>query len=144
MNVEEYKQASKDIYSQIDPILYEMYENFERTLENNAETISNLIITDFNFIPLSRQGNVLKKTSPSYLEISNGIYLDYMSKNLCTLSYDAEYDFSLPNEIEKYSVMDLFKDVEFYKDVMHIVELSGMLEASIKNDQTLLNNLKNI
>lgn len=150
LTLDDYTSKSSEILEKTDKLIELLFQNFQNAVQKNSKTIINLVYSDPNFKLIARDGtfiNILERDSDyeRIIELENNIYFNLT--NGCLYQYDSsetvyhsEFLNIVPNCDE--IIRQYFKDIEFYKDVMHIVGLSGILAASLQYQKNILDNIE--
>ncbi|MDR3242097.1 MAG: hypothetical protein LBT37_07990 [Lactobacillaceae bacterium] len=145
MNIEEYNDEVARIKVDIDKIVDQMIVKFEEQLEKNRSTISSLIY-DEEFLFINRDGKQIKMLDERYLEIQDGVFFSQFASNkrYFGLKYSDPDAGDLFDSLSDDFTRKAFHDPEFYKDVMHIVGLEGVLNAALADSRGNLNSLEEL
>lgn len=153
ITLEEYINESKKITQQTDEFVAELVENFKNVRSRNARIILDLLESDHNFALFDRHGEPIqiikrqvfgktrvlvsvKESENIYIELNSSLFYQYNYEE-DNMEYISETD--LPGFLPY-----MFKDIEFYQDVMHIIDVSGVLIMALDYQKKLLNDVKSM
>ena len=153
ITLEEYINESKKITQQTDEFVAELVESFERVRYRNAKILIDLLESDHNFKLFDRDGEPIQIVRQSFDGIKRVFVSVKESENIYFELYwstfyqyhDEEDHMDLISEADLPGFLPyMFKDIEFYQDVMHIIGVSGVLIMALDYQKKLLNDVKSM
>lgn len=152
LSLDTYISSSKKTVSVIEESLDILYQNFVTAWRKNKKIIIDLINSDSNFVLIDRFGSFINIMESEHLyetdmiiELNNNRYFNLYTGYL--MHYVDDPDLTNPYlsiVIGEDVIRSSFKDIEFYKDMMHIVGLNGLLTASLQYQKNILEDIQSI
>ena len=141
----EFKNVSADLTSQINNLVDNLINTYQEKLNQNLTTLRNLYLSDPNFTLLNRDGSPVKTNlSVTNINVKDNIYIDLEDGSLSAIIYDPYIEMDMPQQITIEELRLLFKDVDFYKNIMHFVGLTGAQETSLEYQRSTLAALQDL
>lgn len=149
MNLHTYDLVAPEYDKKINQLTNSLIDKFKKAITINSGTLIELIRRDtFDFI--SKSGNIIKIIDDKYIPVGKyrnfEIYVSVLDRNLIYFEKDTSLNLITPMIFSDSMLNLMFRDIDLFESIMHIVELNGILEKSIeyKSEQLkLLNNFIN-
>ncbi|CAJ1225015.1 hypothetical protein LZY01_16370 [Levilactobacillus zymae] len=143
MNIEEYRQTITPLNKEINYQTSQMANQVYKLAKENNDDLKQLIVDpDFNFYNIN--GKFLSTETMSVELFSYGnekIYFDTSREKIVYYQYDSSIQMKLPQPVSKELLCSMFEDIDCYKNAVHVLGLSGVLELSVKERSDILKSI---
>lgn len=145
MNLYTYNLVATGYDEEIHSLTDTLVNKFKNALSNNANELIELIHRNsFDFI--SKNGEIIKVIDDKYIPIGKykniDIYISVFDHALVYFEKDTNINQIYPLIISDDSLHLMFRDIDLFQNIMHIVGLNGILEKSVEYKSEQLKDLK--
>ncbi|KRL56631.1 hypothetical protein [Furfurilactobacillus rossiae] len=147
MTYDDYQQQVKPLNDQISDLTEVLFFKFKKLMEQNSSTLFSLALDEsFNFI--DKDDKPIETEDDTYIQLfsigSTPLYLNTSSKEVCTLNFDPDLGFKVPQAVSDDALQKCFRYKDNYLSAMHIVGLDGIFNKNLENQKNIIASLTNI
>lgn len=147
MTYDDYQQQVKPLNDQISNLTEVLFFKFKKLMEQNSSTLFSLALDEsFNFI--DKDNKAIATEDDTYIQLfsigSTPLYLNTSSKEVCTLNFDPDLGFKVPQAVSDDVLQKCFRYRDNYLSAMHIVGLDGIFNKNLENQKNIIASLTNI